>query len=72
MVVVAWIGTVVVERPVDGVWELMDGRRGKVLQGRAHVQLIIGFALRSRCIHLSCWKPVVGRGVGGSVKLSWA
>ena len=29
MVVVAWIGTVAVERPVGGVWELMDGRAGK-------------------------------------------
>ncbi|CDI80982.1 hypothetical protein EAH_00057810 [Eimeria acervulina] len=29
MVVVAWIGTAVVERPVGGVWELMNQRRAR-------------------------------------------
>ena len=45
MVVVAWICTVVVAWAAGGVWELVDGRRGKTLQDRAQVQRIIRFAL---------------------------
>ena len=45
IVVVAWICTVVVAWAAGGVWELVDGRRGKTLQDRAQVQRIIRFAL---------------------------
>ena len=45
VMVVAWICTVVVAWAAGGVWELVDGRRGKTLQDRAQVQRIIRFAL---------------------------